>query len=80
MNFFYTVTFVCKYFSQFVANIFNIEIVFRDNSEIKMILRSIFLNFIFVTPMIDKDSNIIDVVLFLHDNIRFYLTQPSWIL
>ena len=63
-----------------VANIFNIEIVFRDNSEIKMILRSIFLNFIFVTPMIDKDSNIIDVVLFLHDNIRFYLTQPSWIL
>ena len=42
MNLFYTITFVCKYFSQFVANIFNIEILFRDNSEIKMILCSIF--------------------------------------
>ena len=42
MNLFYTVTFVCKYFSQFVANIFNIEILLRDNSEVKMILWSIF--------------------------------------
>ena len=42
MNLFYTVTFACKYFSQFVANIFNIEILLRDNSEIKMILCSIF--------------------------------------